>query len=286
MYPRIIERIRTTPWVATPETVHAIVDAINNHRRIAGAAEPGNVRAHADDDDESERNNRNRKPWRMVGTSALIPVSGILGKRLSSLEMMCGGCSVDALEAALVGAAEDPEAENILLHFDTPGGAVTGVPELGRLIASINSSAKPVIGWTDTLCCSGGQWLAANCQAVYASPTASVGSIGVYSAWIDASDKMAKEGLKLVLFQAGKFKAAGLPGRPMSKDEAAMFQTEVERIWADFKATVREGRSLAGATVPDSAMEGQTFRGAAAVSAGLVDGLYDRLGDAIAAELG
>ena len=68
------------------------------------------------------------------------------------------------------------------------------------------------------------------------------------------------------LFKAGKYKATGFPGVPMSNDQRDCVQSDVNDIWTDFKCDVKCVRTFA----QDSAMEGQTFSGKSAAKVGLV----------------
>ena len=105
-----------------------------------------------------------------------------------------------------------------------------------------------------------------------------LGSIGVYVALLDESRSLEMNGYKVELIKAGKYKAMGASFQPLTGEERTMLQQTVDSIHADFKAAVKSGRrdkTQAGGhqTVSDSAMEGQTFRGAEALTQRLCDEL-------------
>jgi ClpP class serine protease len=112
-------------------------------------------------------------------------------------------------------------------------------------------------------------WIGAQAEMIFATPSARVGSIGVYRCWLDDSAALAQDGMKRELFEAGAHKAAGL--RPITEEERTIFQAEVDQIHADFKAEVLSQRP----GVPDTAMQGLVYWGASAQDNGLVDVFVD-----------
>lgn len=263
-YPRILSAIRSARWAITPASLQAITDTLGAHLR-------GDLRMHhrarADDHMHPEEGaapaeSRAATLRYSIGSIAVIKVYGILGKHLSGLETACGGIDVDAIAAELDACAADPSVLAIVLDFDSPGGTVTGIPELA---ARIRATAKPVYAFTSSQCCSAAYWLAASCRQVYCTPSSDVGSIGVYIALCDDSEWWKKEGYKLELIKAGKFKAMGISGQPLADEERALLQADVDRIYAMFAADIRVNRP----GVADETMQGQTFMGAHAVAAGL-----------------
>ena len=222
------------------------------------------------------------EPFKTVrGDIAVIPIYGIIGKHLSGLEIECGGCSLDWVMNGLQKAAEDDSIKVVVPDFSTPGGTVTGVPEVGEMIRKI-SEIKPVIAYTENMMFSAGYWMGSQCDKIIATPSASIGSIGVYQAWYDSTEAYESAGHKLMLFEAGKHKAIGL--RPPTDEEMEMLQKEVESLHEDFKETILSVRP----DVPKDAMEGLCYFGHEAKRLNLVDGLvncFDDLLDELTAEL-
>lgn len=203
---------------------------------------------------------------------AVVPVYGALGKNLSSFEESCGGgTDINPIAHALVQAAEDAEVEKIVLDIDSPGGEVTGIPELGARIRRIEAGGKPVIAFSDATTASAAYWIASQAGEFYATPSSRQGSIGVYSAWLDETLALEKAGFALELFTAGKHKAMGMPFRGLSDEERDMLQANVDGIYADFKAAVTANRPR----VEDATMQGQMFRASEALDRGLIDGLVE-----------
>lgn len=272
-YPHIISRINSTPWLCLPSTLHAITQALN------GLSAPALAGVKAES--YFERQEQAEGPSVDAGV-AIIPVFGVIGKHLSSLEMDCGGASVDSIADAIRSAAANGDIDQIILWFHSPGGTVTGVPELSRLIAS-TAKVKPVHAYTDGLMCSAAYWMASQCTSVSASPSSTVGSIGVYMAWLNASAAIEQEGYKLELVEVGEYKTLGHPYKaPMTDAEREILYTDCKAIYDEFVASVRAGRSLASdVSVPDEAIQGLTYGGVRAKALGLVDEVFDSIEELI-----
>ena len=197
---------------------------------------------------------------------AIIPVKGVIGKGLSELESLCGCCDVHDIEEMLEECERDPSIKTIILDIDSPGGTSVGVPELAN---RIKNCSKEVISFTGNECCSAAYWIGSQASAFYATPSSSVGSIGVYIAFPDCSEAYKMEGVKMDVIKSGVYKGAGIPGTSLDEAQRKMLQQEVEDIHADFKEAVKSVRSF----VEDSSMEGQQFSGKRAAEAGLVTSL-------------
>ena len=185
-------------------------------------------------------------------------------------QLVFGATDTEEVMAAVNEAAGREDVQAIILDIDSPGGSVNGTPELAAAVAAA-SKAKTVYAFSAGQMCSVAYWVASQCDAVYATPSARVGSIGVILPVVDSSEAFAKAGLKMEVFAAGKFKSAGTPGTSLTEEQKDWLQSEVEEIAADFRTAVL----ARGRKIPDEAMEGQTFSGRRAMRlnmAGMVDG--------------
>lgn len=202
---------------------------------------------------------------------AVVPVYGILAKNASFIEEACMGVTdINAISHAIAQAAAAKEIKTLILDLATPGGQVTGIPEIGALVRSVTQMrGKTVYAFTDERCCSAGYWIGSQADEFYATPSSTVGSIGTYLAWLDESVKMQLEGVRLEFFGAGKHKGMGLPGRPLTQEDRALLQSKVEEINGWFTSAVTSARKK----VSDETMQGQTFGGAEAVARHLTDGV-------------
>lgn len=117
--------------------------------------------------------------------------------------------------------------------------------------------------------CSAAYWIASQADAIFATPSARVGSIGVLMPMLDESKAFEQAGLKVELFAAGKFKSIGVAGTSITDEQRAWLQAQVDETYADFKAAVlARGRRI----TPD-VMEGQCFSGRKASYNSLTSGV-------------
>ena len=205
----------------------------------------------------------------------VIPVAGPIGKGVSPLERLMGVADVNEISAAVDAMASDPAVEKIAFNISSPGGTVTGVEELANKVRNIS---KPTMAYTDSEMASAAYWIASAADKVVASPSSTVGSIGVYMTIADMTEMAKAQGIKMVVIKSGKFKGAGIPGTSLSEEQVANLQQGVDEIHADFKASVLQTRKL----VKAEDMEGQVFSGKQAAQRNLVTGLADSFSEAVA----
>lgn len=212
---------------------------------------------------------------------AIVPIKGVIGKDLAEIEKYCGCCDVHDVEEMLEECERDTQIECVILMVDSPGGCSTGVPELANMVKFF---PKKVISFTSGECCSAAYWVASQASEFYATPSSTVGSIGVYIAYPDCSKAYDMEGVKIDVIKSGAYKGAGIPGTSLDQNQRKMLQQEVDDLHADFKNAVKMVRSF----VEDSSMEGQCFSGKRGAEAGLVTSLtngFDALMESLDADI-
>lgn len=214
----------------------------------------------------------------MRGNCCIIPIGGPIGQDLGEFEKGAGAVDVDDIRNELQEALEDDECENVILDFDTPGGMVTGTPELGQIIMDYE---KPIYAFTRGQMCSAGYWLAAGCDGIFATPSSDVGCIGVCASFLDLSKMADMAGIKVKVFNSGTFKGMGTPGTSLSPQQEVFLQQRIMALADMFYAHITECR---GAIDPAD-MQGQTFKGKDALEKGFIDDLMPDL-DALIKTLG
>lgn len=209
-----------------------------------------------------------RSQMDVINDVAVIPVCGVLGERLDDYDVFFGMCDYGDVRAKIAAANDDPMVSGIVLDIDSPGGYVVGTEETA---AAIMASEKPVIAFTNTLAASAAYWLAVSADALYATPSSRVGSVGVYTLFYDWSQAFERAGIKAEMFKSGALKGIGATGVELSDEQREHLQQGVDELAAEFKAFVRSRRGF----VDDFNMQGQVIRGRRALQANMVD----RLGD-------
>ena len=215
------------------------------------------------------------KPY-AVGPNYVIPVYGMIGKGLSPIDAI-GSADVDVISDWIDDAMAAKPAR-IIFDINSDGGTTEGVEELADKVRGLGIET---IAYSSGSMNSAAYWIGSASDRVIVSPSSSVGSVGVYLAFMDQSAAAAAAGIKPVVISSGPLKGLGIPGTSLTEDQAAYLQSEVNAIAADFKAAVRNKRSL----VKDEDMQGQSMQGKIAAAKGLVTGLAPSL-KALIASLG
>ncbi len=185
----------------------------------------------------------------------VVSIHGPMLRRPGIIEsILFGATDTEALIGAVEEAGRRADVQALFLDIDSPGGAVNGTPELAAAVADV-SRRKYVYAFTAGEMCSAAYWVGSQADAIYATPSARVGSIGVVRVLVDSSERLKAEGLKVEVFAAGKFKGAGVPGVPLTGEQRDWLQAQVEEIAGDFRAAVLSR----GRKIPEEALEGQSF---------------------------
>lgn len=276
-YPHIIQRLATDDWAIMSAAYEALWTALEQHMTSANV-----IKMKRKDMEEAMSPGRAQpKPGGNVSRTAsgvaVMDIAGVIGKRLSSMESMCGGVSVDAIVQMAESLAADPTVGTIVMNWHSPGGVVTGVPEAYDALLQVGKQ-KTLLSYTDTRMCSAAAWLASAATSIYSSATADTGSIGVYNMQIDRTRQLANEGIEVRAIHAGKHKLMGAPFTKLSDEQVGMLQARVDGIHSQFKSAMTRGRK-----VDANAMEGQVLTGAQSKAAGLVDAIYPSLRALLAA---
>ena len=206
------------------------------------------------------------------GGVAYIPVKGVLGCGLAELDKYTGSCDIEDVEEMLEDAERDENIKVIIFGFDSPGGTVTGVPELAK---RIKKCKKRTIGWCDKQACSGAYWLMSQCDEVWVTGSSIVANVGCYMGYLNEYKAYEMDGYKVELFKSGWAKAAGYPGTEMTPEQKALFEADAKETHDWFIADVLSVRSMAD--VKD--LQGQCWSGRMAASKMLVTGIKDSLDD-------
>ena len=217
-----------------------------------------------------------------AGGVAIIPVHGVIGHKVGAVAKMLG--AVDALDvmAAIELAADDDEVDTIILDIDSPGGTVSGVPELAETVEAVQASGtKKIYAYTDSQMASAAYWLAAGANGIFAAPSADVGSVGVYLPVVDTSAALKEQGVSVEIFKSGKYKAAGFPGVALDEEVRKHLQLEVMDTYNEFAGFVRKFRP----ELSYDSLQGQTFTGRRAAEIGMIDGEAKNL-DSLLQKLG
>lgn len=176
----------------------------------------------------------------------------------------------------------DDKVKAVVFRVNSPGGSALASDVIWREVELLRKE-KPVIVSMGDIAASGGYYIAAAADSIFAQPNTITGSIGVFGLIPNMQGLFnTKLGITFDEVKTGKY-ADFLTNvdRPLTADEQNILQLEVNRIYDTFLQRVADGRGLTKAQV-DSIGQGRVWSGQQA----LANGLVDRLGsieDAIAA---
>ena len=254
---RILNELYCRPWLITPTMHKQICKIIDAH--IDGSAHAENGIAEMFEAKEPDL-------LHFYKDVAVVDIAGVIGRKVSNIEKSSGVTDVNDIADALQFAAIDSGVDGVIMRIDSPGGTVTGVPELAMLIKELGQDI-PIVSYVDGMAASAAYWLGSQAHAVVTGPSSTVGSIGVYMALLDVSRAYEMQGAKMEVIKAGKYKGIGIEGTSLTAEQRAFLQAEVNQIHEMFKGAVNIGRN----GLDDELMQGQDFMGTEAVRLGLAD---------------
>ena len=177
-------------------------------------------------------------------------------------------------------AREDKDVKAVVLRVNSPGGSAVASAIIGREL-DLTKAVKPVIVSMGNYAASGGYWISAKADYIFADPTTLTGSIGVFGTFPNMQGFLNdKIGLTFDVAKTNENADFGSVTQPLTEFQYAKLQQNVVKTYNDFTSRVAEGRGLTQSYV-DSIGQGRVWAGADAIEIGLVDQLGD-LEDAIA----
>ena len=196
--------------------------------------------------------------------SALVEVRGLIADE--------GGASADRVVAGLRAAFEDSDTAGVILRINSPGGSPVHAGYISDEIVRLRTLHPdiPVYAVITDVAVSGGYYVAATADAIYASRSSVVGSIGVSVDGFGFADAMDKLGVERRLITAGRHKGFLDPFSPAKDEELAHLRSLVEEIHDEFIEVVKRGRGDRLAADADL-FSGLIWTGSKGVELGLVD---------------
>lgn len=189
------------------------------------------------------------KPYAYSNGVAIIPVHGMLLNRFSYGWGFVTGYQFIRGLANL--AADDEDVDLIVYDINSYGGEAAGCFELCKDLAEI-SVRKPTLAMVDSAACSAAYAVASSQRKIVASPSSTVGSIGVISMHMDMSGYLDKAGIVVTLIAEGPQKTAGNPYEPLSEEALSDIKERVTQrmtLFVDQVVTARGSKGLDEAAI-------------------------------------
>lgn len=241
------------PWAITEEALDALVSM------SLSAASYGSRPAAKD-------------AFERYGDVAVLPIRGVITHHGDMWSWLFGESTVDNLGNQFRAAMADDSVKAIILDIDSPGGTVAGTGEFADEVLKARGK-KPVVSVANASANSAAYWIGAASDAFYATPSALVGSVGVYMLHVDYSQAMDEAGIKPSYVAAGKYKVEGNPYEPLGDEARDHLQSIVDDSYGRFVHGVARGRRVSEAKVRNGFGQGRALPAKAALAAGMVDGI-------------
>jgi len=178
----------------------------------------------------------------------------------------------DTFAELIRAAREDEQIKAVVLRIDSPGGSAWASEVIRRELELTRQAGKPVIASMSSVAASGGYWIAAGADEIWAAPATLTGSIGIFAMFPEFSDPLKRLGIGVDGVATAPLAGALDPRRPLSSAAADAMQLSIEHGYRRFLEVVGKARDMSAAEV-DTVARGRVWTGKAAHELGLVDQL-------------
>lgn len=200
--------------------------------------------------------------------TALVDLSGVIGSDNEA--------SADTVVTGLRAAFDDPGTKAVILRINSPGGSPV---QSGYIYDEILRLRKlhpetPLYAVIMDIGASGGYYVAAAADQIYADKASLVGSIGVISSGFGFVEAIEKLGITRRTYTSGDFKAFNDPFQEQDFEASIRWQKSLDTIHQQFITSVKKGRGeRLNAETESEVFSGMVWTGEQAVDLGLLDGL-------------
>jgi len=178
----------------------------------------------------------------------------------------------DSLSRTIRRVRQDKNIKALVLRLNTGGGSAVASEIIRDQLAQTRRSGKPVVVSMGSVAASGGYWIAADADQIWASPATLTGSIGIFGAIPTFEGTLSRLGLHGDGVGTTRLAAGINPGRPLAPEMEKSIQLSVENGYTRFLEVVARGRSMSVEEVRRIA-GGRVWDGVSAMDLGLVDRL-------------
>jgi protease IV len=167
---------------------------------------------------------------------------------------------------------DDNSVKGIIIKVNSPGGGVVESAEIhDKLIEIQKETKKPIYISMGSMAASGGYYISAPADKIYASPETLTGSLGVIMQGMNYAGLAEKYGVDFVTIKSGPYKDIMSPTREMTEEERKILQSMIDNSYEGFVKVISEGRDLSAEQVKKIA-DGRIYDGRQAKELNLIDG--------------
>ncbi|MBW4890724.1 signal peptide peptidase SppA [Mucilaginibacter sp. HMF5004] len=178
----------------------------------------------------------------------------------------------DKISATLRKVRMDDKVKAVVLRVNSPGGSSLASDVIWREVA-LTKKVKPIMVSMGDVAASGGYYISCAADSIFAQPNTITGSIGIFAV-LPNMQKLLNDKLGITFdgVKTGKYADLGNVSRPLTTDEKAILQTQVNRGYDEFTKAVADGRHKTQAYI-NTIGQGRVWTGEQALKIGLVDRL-------------
>lgn len=191
---------------------------------------------------------------------------------ISDGEQAPGAIGGDSLAGLIREARRDSAIKALVLRIDSGGGSAFASEVIRRELQLLREQGKPFVVSMGSVAASGGYWIAAQADQIWATPTTLTGSIGIFGAFPSLDKTLSKVGIYTDGVGTSPMAGAFRIDRPMEPIAARAIQSSVEHGYRQFLTVVADGRDMTKSQV-EAIAEGRVWSGLDAKRLGLVDEL-------------
>lgn len=263
--------IDDAPYTGDEAFVAGLCDGVAYEDELATRLGEGGARARL----------RAAAPWwkarrtlspRALRSSSVIGVIRVHGAIASDGGVPFRGVAIDErVIAAIRLARASPLVRGVVLHVSSPGGSALASDRIHHELVQL-AADKPLVACMGDVAASGGYYVAVAAPTIVAQPTTITGSIGVVGARVLIDPLLTRIGVATEVLQRGAHARLLDPLLPLSDEEKAAVDRQIDRLYRDFVNIVAEGRKRAASEI-ELLAQGRVWTGADAHARGLVDKL-------------
>ncbi|OLB15086.1 MAG: signal peptide peptidase SppA [Gammaproteobacteria bacterium 13_2_20CM_66_19] len=164
----------------------------------------------------------------------------------------------------------DKDVKAVVLRVDSPGGSVLASEQIYRELLALHAAGKPLVVSMSGYAASGGYYIAAPADEIWASPATLTGSIGIFAIVPTVDKTLGKVGVSVDGVGTTPLSGQLRIDRPLGEEVRAFLQSQISRGYDEFVARVARGRNKTREQI-DAIAQGRVWAGSDAHRVGLVD---------------
>ncbi len=213
-----------------------------------------------------------KREWSGGSKIAIVVIEGTIVNGESFTDFFSGESFVGSRTICdiLAKIRKDKRVKGVVLRVNSPGGSGSASDQIWREVKRLRESGKPVVASVGDVAASGGYFVMAGADAIFAGEGAVIGSIGVFAGKFVLKGLYDKFGIKKELITFGRNADLFSDYKEFSEEQVTTMQASLEEFYSGFLNRVAEGRNIS----KDSANvlgRGRVFSGEQALARGLID---------------